>query len=37
MIVSTEGSQRLLFIQVPDAKVKNRLHLDLKPAEATRE
>ncbi len=38
MISSTDGSQRLLFIQVPDAKqVKNRLHLDLKPAESTRE
>jgi len=31
-------SQRLLFIEVPDAKsVKNRLHLDLKPAQGTRE
>ena len=38
MISSPDGSQRLLFIQVPDAKqVKNRLHLDLKPAESTRE
>jgi len=38
LISSTDGSQRLLFIQVPDAKqVKNRLHLDLKPAESTRE
>ena len=36
MISSPDGSQRLLFIQVPDAKqVKNRLHLDLKPAEST--
>jgi len=32
------GIQRLLFIGVPDAKqVKNRLHLDLKPADRTRE
>ncbi len=38
MISSADGGQRLLFIQVPDAKqVKNRLHLDLKPAEGTRE
>jgi hypothetical protein len=38
MIFSADGSQRLLFIQVPDAKqVKNRLPLDLKPAESTRE
>jgi predicted enzyme related to lactoylglutathione lyase len=38
MIVSPDGAQRLLFIQVPDAKrVKNRLHLDLVPAEGTRD
>ena len=38
MISSTDGTQRLLFIEVPDTKqVKNRLHLDLKPAESTRE
>ena len=38
MIFSAEGGQRLLFIEVPDAKqVKNRLHLDLKPAVGTRE
>ncbi|CAN5324659.1 VOC family protein [soil metagenome] len=38
MIFSTDGGQPLLFIQVPDAKqVKNRVHLDLKPAEGTRE
>lgn len=38
LISSTDGSQRFLFIQVPDAKkVKNRLHLDLKAAESTRE
>ncbi len=33
MIVSPDGTQRLLFINVPDPKqVKNRLHLDLKPS-----
>ncbi len=38
MIVSDDGAQRLLFIQVPDAKqIKNRVHLDLKPAEGTRD
>ncbi|MDM7990686.1 VOC family protein [Arthrobacter sp. zg-Y877] len=34
MIFSADGSQRLLFINVPDRKqVKNRVHLDLQPAE----
>ncbi|MDN3905501.1 VOC family protein [Arthrobacter sp. YD2] len=34
MIFSPDGGQRLLFINVPDTKhVKNRLHLDLQPAE----
>ncbi|MFJ7751171.1 VOC family protein [Arthrobacter sp. NPDC097144] len=38
MIASDDGSQRLLFINVPDAKqVKNRVHLDLRPAEGTRD
>ena len=38
MIFSADGTQRLLFIEVPDAKqVKNRVHLDLKPAEGTRD
>ena len=38
MIFSANGSQRLLFIEVPDAKqVKNRVHLDLRPADGTRE
>jgi len=33
MIFSPDGSQRILFIEVPEAKrVKNRLHLDLVPA-----
>lgn len=38
MIFSGDGDHRLLFIEVPDAKqIKNRLHLDLKPAEGTRD
>jgi hypothetical protein len=38
MIFSPDGSTRLLFIDVPDAKqVKNRLHLDLRPAEGSRD
>jgi catechol 2,3-dioxygenase-like lactoylglutathione lyase family enzyme len=38
MISSADGAQRLLFIEVPEAKaVKNRLHLDLKPARGTRD
>jgi len=38
MILSADGTYRLLFIEVPDAKqVKNRVHLDLKPAEGSRE
>ena len=38
MISSLDGVHRLLFIEVPEAKqVKNRLHLDLEPAEGTRE
>ncbi|WP_026851277.1 VOC family protein [Glaciibacter superstes] len=38
MIFSPDGAQRLLFIEVPEAKqVKNRLHLDLVPAEGTRD
>ena len=38
MILSADGGQRLLFIEVPDAKqVKNRVHLDLKPAEGSRD
>jgi len=39
MIASIDGTQRLLFIKVPDGKqVKNRVHLDLKPADGvTRE
>jgi hypothetical protein len=38
MIFSADGANRLLFIAVPDDKiVKNRLHLDLRPADETRD
>jgi len=38
MVFSADGTQRLLFIEVPEAKtVKNRLHLDLVPAAGTRD
>jgi catechol 2,3-dioxygenase-like lactoylglutathione lyase family enzyme len=38
MIVSPDGSHRLLFIEVPEGKtVKNRLHLDLEPVEGARD
>jgi predicted enzyme related to lactoylglutathione lyase len=38
MIFSPDGSQRILFIEVPEVKqVKNRLHLDLVPAAGTRD
>jgi hypothetical protein len=38
MIFSTDGRTRLLFIEVPEAKqVKNRIHFDLRPTNATRE
>ncbi len=38
LILSADGTQRLLFIEVPEPKqVKNRLHLDLVPAEGTRD
>lgn len=38
LIFSPDGAQRLLFIEVPDAKhIKNRVHLDLKPAAGTRD
>lgn len=39
MIVDPAGVRpRLLFIEVPDEKVvKNRIHLDLRPVEGTRE
>ncbi len=38
LISSADGTDRLLFKEVPDTKqVKNRVHLDLKPAEGTRD
>jgi hypothetical protein len=38
MIVSRDGSHRLLFIEVPEPKaVKNRIHLDLEPVEGGRD
>ncbi|GAA1843040.1 VOC family protein [Microlunatus capsulatus] len=38
MIFSPDGRTRLLFIEVPEGKaVKNRLHLDLRPTDGTRE
>ncbi|WP_308257440.1 VOC family protein [Pseudonocardia lacus] len=38
MIFSADRGQRILFIEVPDAKqVKNRVHLDLVPVEGTRD
>ena len=38
MIFSADGSHRILFIEVPDAKVvRNRVHLDLRPVERTRD
>ncbi|MGH3509618.1 MAG: VOC family protein [Nocardioidaceae bacterium] len=36
MIRASDGSHRVLFIEVPDTKgVKNRLHFDLRPAAGT--
>src|SRR3954447_6938823 len=38
MIFAPDGAQRMLFVEVPEGKqVKNRLHLDLKPADGTRD
>jgi len=38
LIMARDRSQQLLFINVPDDKVvKNRLHLDLRPTDRTRE
>ncbi|WP_258725547.1 VOC family protein [Cellulomonas sp. NS3] len=37
-IWSPDGTQKLLFVEVPDDKVvKNRVHLDLEPAEGSRD
>jgi hypothetical protein len=38
MIFSSDGRQRVLFIEVPEGKqVKNRLHFDLTPTDRTRD
>jgi hypothetical protein len=38
MIYAPDGSQRILFIDVPDAKViRNRVHLDLVPTDRRRD
>ena len=38
MILAPDGSHRLLFIEVPEGKsVKNRIHLDLRPTDRTRD
>jgi predicted enzyme related to lactoylglutathione lyase len=38
LIMSRDGAQLLLFINVPEDKVvKNRIHLDLRPVDGTRE
>jgi predicted enzyme related to lactoylglutathione lyase len=38
MIFSPDGTQRILFIEVPEPKQgKNRIHLDLVPAAGTRD
>jgi predicted enzyme related to lactoylglutathione lyase len=38
MIFSPDGRTRVLFIEVPEKKqVKNRMHVDLVPAEGTRD
>lgn len=38
MIFSADGRSRVLFIEVPEPKqVKNRIHLDLRPTDRTRD
>ena len=38
LIIAPDRSEMLLFIRVPDQKqVKNRVHLDLRPVDCTRE
>jgi Glyoxalase-like domain len=38
LIQSPDGTQRILFIDVPEAKqVKNRIHFDLEPTAVTRD
>jgi hypothetical protein len=37
LIISRDGGHRLLFIEVPETKeLKNRIHLDLRPSDGTR-
>jgi hypothetical protein len=38
LIISADGHQQLLFIEVPEGKqVKNRIHFDLRPTDRTRD
>jgi predicted enzyme related to lactoylglutathione lyase len=38
LILAPDGTQRLLFIEVPEGKqVKNRIHFDLQPVDGTRD
>ena len=38
LIISADGDQQLLFIEVPEGKqVKNRVHFDLRPTDRTRD
>jgi len=38
LIMSADGSQQLLFLEVPEVKqVKNRIHFDLRPGDGTRD
>ena len=38
LIISADGHQQLLFIEVPeDKQVKNRVHFDLRPTDRTRD
>jgi len=38
LIISADGHQQLLFIEVPESKqVKNRVHFDLRPTDRTRD
>jgi catechol 2,3-dioxygenase-like lactoylglutathione lyase family enzyme len=38
LIISADGHQQLLFIEVPeDKRVKNRLHFDLRPTDRNRD
>ena len=38
MIFARDGNHKILFIEVPDARVvKNRIHFDLRPSDLTRD